>query len=109
MAEFNVSQDIVRFLITWIVTALFIHFAAKIVTDRSSFIAALLVALLGTFLAILVGGLVGGTLGLILALATWGLICAIVYRTSWLKGLVVGLVAWVLFILVTLLVRAITD
>lgn len=107
--EFNVSQDAIRFVVTWVVTALFIHFAAKIVTDRSSFLAALLVALVGSLLAILVGGLVGGTLGLVLAIATWALVCAIFYRTSWLKGAVVGLVAWVLYLLVTWLVRMLMD
>jgi hypothetical protein len=106
MADFNVSQDLVRFLVTWVVTALFIHFAAKIVLDKSSFIAALLVALLGSFLAVLVGGLVEGTLGLVLAIATWALVCALFYRTGWIKAAVVGLVAWVLFFLVTLAVRA---
>jgi hypothetical protein len=109
MADFDVQSDVVRFLITWVVTALFIHFAAKIVLDRSSFLTALLVALLGSILAILVGGLVGGTLGLVLAIATWALVCAIFYRTGWIKAAVVGLVAWVLFLLVTLAVRALAK
>lgn len=109
MAEFNVSQDAVRFVVTWLVTALFIHFAAKIVLDRSSFLSALLVALIGSLVAVLVGGLVGGTLGLVLAIATWALVCALFYRTGWIKAAVVGLVAWVLFLLVTLLVRALVG
>ena len=96
--------DLVTFLITWVVTALFIHFAARIVLDKSSFGAALLTALVGTLLAVLVAGLVGGTLGLILAIATWALVCALFYRTGWLKAAVVGLVAWVLFALVRWLV-----
>lgn len=109
MADFDPQSDAVRFLVTWVVTALFIHFAAKIVLDRSSFLTALLVALVGTFLAVLVGGLVTGTLGLVLAIATWALVCALFYRTGWIKAAVVGLVAWVLFFLVTLAVRALTK
>ncbi|MHB1262088.1 MAG: hypothetical protein ACYC2H_10275 [Thermoplasmatota archaeon] len=96
-------------LITWVVTALFIHFAAKIVLDKSSFLTALLVALLGTILAVLVGGLVGGTLGLVLAIVTWALVCALFYRTGMLKAAVVGLVAWVLFFVVTWLVGLLMD
>jgi hypothetical protein len=107
MADFDLQGDLARFLITWVVTALFIHFAAKIVLDRSGFLTALLVALVGSLLAVLVGGLVGGTLGLILAIATWSLVCALFYRTGWLKAAVVGLVAWVLFFVVTLVVRAV--
>lgn len=109
MADFTVSQNLVRFLVTWVVTALFIHFAAKIVLDKSSFLSALLVALLGSVLAVLVGSLVAGTLGLVLAIATWALICALFYRTGWLRAAVVGLVAWVLFFLVTLLIDWIVN
>lgn len=102
--EFEVGRDLTTFLVTWLVTALFIHFAAKIVLDKSSFVAALLTALVGSILAVLVGALVGGMLGLILAIATWALVCALFYRTGWLKAAVVGLVAWVLFALVRWLV-----
>lgn len=102
--DFDVRGSLVTFLITWLVTALFIHFAAKIVLDRSSFGAALLTALVGSLLAVLVAGLVGGTLGVVLAIATWALVCALFYRTGWLKAAVVGLVAWVLFFLVRWLV-----
>lgn len=104
VAEFSVRSGIVTFVVTWLVTALFIHFAAKIVLDRSSFGSALLTALVGSLLAVLVGGLVGGLLGLILAIATWALVCSLFYRTGWLKAAVVGLVAWVLFALVAWLV-----
>ena len=107
--EFNASRDLTTFLITWVVTAIFIHFAAKIVLDKSSVIAALLTALVGTFLAVLVGALVGGTLGVILAIATWALVCALFYRTGWLKAAVVGLVAWVLYFVVVWLVARLFD
>lgn len=100
MAEFALRTDLAGFLITWLVTALFIHFAAKIVLDRSSFLAALLTALVGSLLAFLIAGLVGGGLGIILAVVTWALVCALFYRTGWIKAAVVGLVAWVLFVLV---------
>ena len=96
-------------LITWVVTALFIHFAAKIVLDRSSILTALLVALIGTILAVLVGGIVAGTLGLILAIVTWALVCALFYRTGMLKAAVVGVVAWVLYFLVTWIVKELVD
>jgi hypothetical protein len=109
MAEFDVSQDLIRFVVTWVLTALFIHFAARLVLDRSSLLSALLVALIGSVLAVLVGGLVGGNLGLALAVATWALVCAIFYRTSWIKGAIIGLVAWVLYLGVTLLVRAVVN
>jgi hypothetical protein len=98
------GNDWVAALVTWVVVSLFIHFAAKIVLDKSSFLTAMLVALIGTFLMALVDGLVGGTLGTVLALATWALVCALFYRTGMVRAAVVGLVAWVLAFLVTWLV-----
>ncbi|MEK6976645.1 MAG: hypothetical protein AABY18_09925 [Candidatus Thermoplasmatota archaeon] len=109
MAEFQVQGEVIRFLVAWVVAALFIHFAAKIVLDRSSFLTALVVALVGVVLAVLVDRLIDGWLGDVLAIVTWMLVCALFYRTSWLKGGVVGLVAWVLFYLVTLLIRMLAD
>ncbi len=83
-----------------------IHIAAKMVLDKSSLLSAFLTALIGTLLGQVVAGLVGGTLGLVLALATWALIAAVFYRTKWVKGAIVGLVAWVLWFLINLAVRA---
>ena len=101
---FEVQGGWLAALITWVVVSLFIHFAAKIVLDKSSFLTAMLVALIGTILAVLVGGLVGGTLGLVLSIVTWALVCALFYRTGMVKAAVVGLVAWVLFFLTTWLI-----
>jgi hypothetical protein len=51
-----------------------------------------------------VWGLVGGIWGLLLAVATWALIAALFFRTRWTKGLIIGVVAWLLWFLVSLLV-----
>ena len=96
-------------LIVWVVASLFIHFAAKIVLDKSSFLTAMLVALIGTILAGLVGGLVEGTLGLVLAVITWALVCALFYRTGMIKAAVVGLVAWVLYIVTVWIINKVTN
>lgn len=109
MAEFELRGGWVGAVVTWVVTALFIHFAARIVLDRSSFLTALLVALVGTVLAFLVGGLVGGTLGIVLAVVTWALVCALFYRTGMLKAAVVGVVAWVLYAVTVWIVERLVD
>lgn len=109
MAFEDLGDSWVAFVVAWVLTAIFIHFAARIVLDKSSFLTALLVALLGTLVAGLVFGLVGGTLGLVLSIVTWALICALFYRTGLLKAAVVGLVAWVLFFLTVWLIRMLMD
>jgi hypothetical protein len=108
--DFDANGGWLGALVAWVVTALFIHFAAKIVLDRSSFLVALLVALIGTFLAFLVVGWVGGgPLGIILGIVVWSLVCALFYRTGMVKAAVVGLVAWVLFYLTTWLIALLMD
>jgi len=109
MAFEELGDNWVGFVVAWILTALFIHFAARIVLDRSAFLVALLVALVGTLLAGLVFGLVGGTLGLVLSIVTWALVCALFYRTGIVKAAVVGLVAWVLFFVTVWLIRRLAD
>jgi hypothetical protein len=110
MADFTAHGGWLGALVAWVVTAIFIHFAAKIVLDKSSFLTALLVALIGTLLAFLVVALVGGgTLGIVLGILTWAVVCSIFYRTGLVKAAVVGLVAWVLFFLTTWLIAKLTS
>lgn len=101
--QISVSDDFVSLLIVLLVTTLFVWLAARIVIDRSSVLAALLTALVGNFLAFLVSGAVGGMPGLILAVLVWGLVAALFFRTAWLKGAVIGVVAWLLWFLTRLL------
>ncbi len=90
----------VDFLIVLLVTALFVYIAARIVAGRASYLSAIGTVLVGNFLAGLVLVLVGGILGLVLAILVWGLIAAAFFRTRWLQGAVIGVVAALLWILV---------
>lgn len=104
--DITISDAWVNFLILLVIEALFIWAAAKIVDAPGGFLAAILTALIGNFLAFLVWGAVGGILGLILAVLTWGLIAALFFRTAWLKGAVIGVVAWLIWFLVNLALEA---
>lgn len=97
--------DLVSGLITLAIATLVIHVAARMVIDRGGFLPALLTALLGSILAVLVSQAVGGTLGLVLAIATWAFIAAVFFRTQWVKGAIIGVVAWIIWFLVSIVVR----
>lgn len=90
-------------LVSILVATLFIYFAAKFVLDRTSIFSALLSAVVSTLLAALVLVLVTGTLGIVLSILVWALCTAAFFRTSWLKGAIIGLVAWALSFVVMLL------
>lgn len=94
-------------LLSLILNTLFVYFAARIVLDRSSLVASLLTALLGTFLAGLVSAALPGVWGIVLAVAVWALVAAFFFRTAWLKGAVIGVVAWLLWALVAWVVGAV--
>lgn len=95
-------------IISLLVTALFIHFGASIVVKGDQkYTQALLVAFGGNLLAaiVLIGAGGFGGLAVFLALAAWALVAALVYRTSWLGGAVIGLVAWLIWAFIQWLVR----
>lgn len=104
--EFTVSDGWINFLILLLIEALFIWFAARVVDAPGGYVAAILTALVGNFLAFIVWGAVGGTVGLVLAVLTWGLVAAVFFRTKWLKGAVIGVVAWLIWFLVNLALQA---
>lgn len=102
--EFDVGGGIVSTIITIVLVSLVIRMAARLVIDRGGFVSALLTAIIGSILATLIWSLVGGILGLVLAVATWALIAALFFRTDWVKGALIGVVAWVIWLLVSLLI-----
>lgn len=86
-------------LIAILLVALVVNLAARIVVDKSSFLAAIGTTVIGFVLLFAIQVLLHGTLGTVLGLAAWALVAASFYRTNWLKGAVIGLVAAVLFVL----------
>lgn len=102
--EFEITSGLVSSIVTILLVSLAIHFGAKTITRDAGFLRAVVVALLGSLFAGIVWAAVGGNLGLILAVAVWALVAAVTYRTSWLGGLVIGVVAWLLWYLVSILV-----
>ncbi len=109
MAEFSVQGGLIGSLVAWIVASLFVYFAARIVIDRSSMVA----ALLSTFLGSLLAGLVqigGGQLDLptwatlSLAFASVALVIAVFFRTQWTKGAIIGIIAALLWVGVNFLI-----
>lgn len=99
--EFD-TAGIVSALVVLLLTALFIHFAAKLLAESEGYGTALLVAFVGGLLANLVSYFVKGILGLVLAVFVWALVAAAAYHTRWLKGLVIGVLAWALYLLASL-------
>jgi hypothetical protein len=100
---FGSNAFVLGSFVSILVTTLFIWFAARLVLDRSSIIAALLSAIVSTLLASLILFLLGaGLAALILAALVWALCTAAFFRTNIAKGLIIGLVAWFLSYLVGL-------
>lgn len=111
MVELTLGSGIVAAIITILLATLFIFFAAKFVLGRSSFFAALGTATIATFLATLASAGVAalgapGWLALVVVVFVWALIAAIFFRAAWVQGAIIGLVAWVLYFLVNLLIAA---
>ena len=97
--DFSLQTTLVASLVSLIVATIFVYVAARIVVDTSSILASIGTAFFGTLLAGLALTYIPGVLGLVAAAAAWALVAAAFFRTKWLKGAVIGLVAWVLWAL----------
>ena len=104
--QFEVSDALIASIISLLITGVFVHVAARLVVGESRYLRAVLAAFLGNLLAAVVLLGVQGTVGAILAVAAWALVVALLYRTKWLAGAGIGLVAWLLWLGVQFLVRA---
>lgn len=109
MAELAISDALISSIVSWLVASLFVYLAARFVLDRSSVVAALLSVFLGSLLAGLVR--IGADrldfpawAGLALAFAAVALLIAVFFRTDWIKGAIIGVVAALLWVLTTYLV-----
>ncbi len=112
--EFSIAS-LVSGLISILLVSLAIHFGAKPFTssEHEKFLNAILVAVIGAILATLVEfgltGTLSAALARVVALAAWALVAAGVYHTTWLKGALIGVAAWMLWFLVSLVVSALFN
>ncbi len=105
----HIAGSLVGTLVGWLVASIFVHFAARIVLERSSFVSALISTLVGSLLAGLVQ--IGAIrlawpawAGALLSFAAMALAIAVFYRTKWTKGAVIGVVAALTWLLVSFLI-----
>ncbi|MEK6985711.1 MAG: hypothetical protein AABX89_04960 [Candidatus Thermoplasmatota archaeon] len=102
------GDSIVSAIVAALVVGLFVHVAARIVLDRSTWLRGIAAGVLGILLGSLAAALIGQPLLSALAgLAVFALVTAAIYRTNFWKGVAVGAMAWVLSLLVSLALGAI--
>ncbi len=112
--EFSTLSNIISGIISILVVSVFIHFGAKPFAKEidEKFSNAVVVAVAGAVLASIVAILLANVFtrpiyANLLSIATWALVAAGVYRVSWLKGLLIGLVAGLLWFAVSVIFAAI--
>jgi len=98
---------LISFIISLLIVGLFVYLAAKLTGESEGYGTALATAFVGNLLAYLVLILISGWLGIVLAIVVWGAVAAGFYRTRWLKGLFIGIVAWLLMALVIWIMDAV--
>ncbi len=92
------AGEVLRLLVLLAAIGLFLHFAARLVLDRSSLATALVAAVVGFLLAVLVAQLVRFQwLAVVLGLAAFTGVTALAYRVKWPKGAAIGALAWLLW------------
>jgi len=109
---------IIGLIVLWIIVSIPVYLAGKVVTGgRSTFGEAMVATVLGpiVYFIVLAGvrffleGLLGGaasTLGYILAFIAWIWVYKRTFRTGWLGGLAIAILAVLVFVIFSLIVNA---
>jgi uncharacterized membrane protein len=105
----DVPETLISALVTWLLASVVIHLVAKVVMGGSRFVQALLAVLAASVLALLVRFGVQalewpGWVETVLVLGAFSLGLALIYRKSWLRGALLGFIAWLLWLVVSALV-----
>lgn len=100
-------QDIAALILVVLIEALFVHLAALVVLRSSQITRAITVAVVGSILGFLVFALLDEyeVVSYILVSLSWMIVCMTVYRTTWVRAIVVGVLAYVMWIGTKLLVE----
>jgi hypothetical protein len=119
IAGFDVSfpgilYTLIALIILWIVVSIPVWLAGKAVTGgKASFGDALLATLAGPIVYFVVVFLVGFFLGssalifgYILALIAWIWVFKASFQTGWLKAILIAILAWVIFIVLSIIIGA---
>ena len=95
------QETLIGFVISWVVSAIIIFVAAKLLGEREGFGTAVVAALVGALIYWLASYLLGfGLLASLIAGIFWLIALGSLYNMGWLKALLVALVVWVFSILV---------
>ena len=115
---FSLIAVIIGLVILWIIVSIPVYLAGKIVTGgRSTFGEAMAATVLGPIVCFIVltgvsfflEGILGGvasTLGYILAFLAWIWVYKRTFKTGWLGGLAIAILAVIVFVIFSLVVRA---
>jgi hypothetical protein len=109
---------IIGLIILWVVVSIPVWLAGKALTGgKATFGEAMLATLFGPIVyavtLIIVGYFLGSLIGstayviaLILALVTWIWVYKASFRTGWLRGIAIAILAWIIFVVVSIIFGA---
>lgn len=87
--------SLVGFILAWVISAIVIYVASRLLGEGEGFLTAIFAALVGAVIYAIVGFLLPGLLGSILALIGWLLALKYFYGIGWLKAILLALVIWI--------------
>ena len=114
----NVVVAVIELIILWIIVSIPVWLAGKAVTGgKGSFGEAMLATLAGPIVYFIVsvivdfflGAVIGGAsfvFGFLLALLAWIWVFKASFRTGWLQAILIAILAWVIFIVLSIVIGA---
>ncbi len=95
--------SLLGFLVAWLISAIIIYVASKLLWERQGFLTAVLAALVGAIIYAIAGFLIPGIIGSLLALLGWLIALRYLYRIGWLRAALMALIIWIFALIVGLL------
>jgi hypothetical protein len=119
MTPMNLLVTIIGLIILWIVVSIPVYLAGKAVTGRrASFGEAMVATLFGPIVYAVtliivdyfLGGLIGSSayiIALILAFIAWIWVYKASFKTGWLGGIAIAILAWIIFVVISIILGAV--
>ena len=101
--------SIIASLVLLIVSTIIIYVGAKLLGEKEKIGTAFACAILGAILYFIVGSVLSGLVGSIVAFIGWLATLRYLYKTSWIKALVLAIVIWVIAAIVGLVLPTLTG
>jgi len=105
-----IIESVIGFLLSLVVSAIIIYFAAKLLGEKEGFMTAIYAAVIGAVIYAIASYFLGaGWISSLIAGFAWLFALVSLYSIGWLKALVIAIVIWIFAIIIGMLLPTVAG